>query len=429
VDLAWISLAALVVTIVVSCTTEVNPGLLAVVFAWVIGVYAGPSPIGLKSVLGGFPTELFLTLVGVTLLFAQAQDNGTLEAVARAAVRGCRGNVGLIPLAFFGLALTVASIGAGNIAAAALVAPLAMAVAGRAGISPFLMTLTVAHGSVAGALSPFAPTGIIADGLMDRLGLSGHAWRIYVANAVANAAVAIAGYLLFGGWRLFGRKYDDGAAGADPGQELDPKFNAKSKEPFGPRHAMTLALIVCLIVAVVGFQVHVGMGAMVIAIVLTFSGLADEKRPLKAMPWSVIVMVCGVTVLTSLLEKTGGIDRFTTIIARISTERTITGVIAFVTGLVSVYSSTSGVVLPAFLPTVPGLVQKLGGGDPLGIALSILIGGHLVDVSPLSTIGALCVACAPPETDRRSLFNRVLGWGLFMAIVGAIGCFLVFGRD
>ena len=72
-DLAWISLAALAVVIVASCTTAVNPGILSVVFAWVIGVYLGPMTgrtIGLKGVIAGFPTELFLTLVGVTALFA-----------------------------------------------------------------------------------------------------------------------------------------------------------------------------------------------------------------------------------------------------------------------------------------------------------------------------------------------------------------------
>jgi di/tricarboxylate transporter len=414
-DLAWISLSALVVTIVLSCTTTVNPGFVAVVFAWIIGVYLGKTPIGLNGVIAGFPTDLFLTLVSVTLLFAQAQGNGTLDRVARGAVRGCRGNVGLIPLAFFGLALTIASIGAGNIAAAALVAPLAMSVAARARISPFLMTLMVAHGSVAGALSPIAPTGLIANGLMARLGLSGHAWRIYLGNLAANVAVAAIGYLLFDGWRLFGRSFHD-----DPAE-------AESQERFGLRHALTLALIAALIVAVVGFGVHVGMGALTVAVVLTLAGLADEKAAVKAIPWGVIVMVCGVTVLTALLEKTGGIDRFSTIIARVSTARNVTGVVAFVTGVVSVYSSTSGVVLPAFLPTVPGLVQKLGGGDPLAIASSILIGGHLVDVSPLSTIGALCIACAPPDADRRVLFNRVLAWGLSMAIVGALGCYLAFG--
>ncbi len=98
------------------------------------------------------------------------------------------------------------------------------------------------------------------------------------------------------------------------------------------------------------------------------------------------------------------------------------------TGLISVYSSTSGVVLPAFLPSVPGLVAKLGGGDPLAIASSILIGGHLVDVSPLSTIGALCIASAPIAADGTALFNQVLTWGLSMSVVGAMGCYLAFGK-
>src|SRR3954470_17749174 len=208
-DLAWISLAALVITVVISCTASVNPGVVALVFAWLIGTYLGPAggkAIGLKGVVAGFPSELFLTLAGVTLLFSQADANGTLARVTRAAVRGCRGNVGLIPVAFFGLALALASIGAGNIAAAALVGPMAMAVADRAGIPAFLMTIMVAHGAVAGALSPFAPTGIIAGGLMSRMGLSGYEWRTYVFNLLANLFVAFAGYFALGGWRLLRRR-------------------------------------------------------------------------------------------------------------------------------------------------------------------------------------------------------------------------------
>ena len=193
------------------------------------------------------------------------------------------------------------------------------------------------------------------------------------------------------------------------------------------RHELTLAVIAALIVGVIGFKIHVGMGAFAAAALLSLLRAADDKETIRAMPWGVILMVSGVTVLTSLLETTGGIDLFSSILARFSSQRSVTGVIACVTGLVSVYSSTSGVVLPTFLPSVPGLIQKLGGGDPLAIASSILIGGHLVDVSPLSTIGALCVAGAAASEDRRLLFNRLLAWGLSMAVVGAIFCFVVFG--
>jgi hypothetical protein len=52
------------------------------------------------------------------------------------------------------------------------------------------------------------------------------------------------------------------------------------------------------------------------------------------------------------------------------------------------------------------------------------IGGHLVDVSPLSTIGALCLTAA--SDDNRALFNQLLAWGLSMSVVGALLCYLVF---
>jgi di/tricarboxylate transporter len=153
---------------------------------------------------------------------------------------------------------------------------------------------------------------------------------------------------------------------------------------------------------------------------------ADEKEAIKRMPWGVVLMVCGVTVLIGVLEKTQGMALFTDLLATISSPGTVTFVVALVTGVVSVYSSTSGVVLPAFLPTVPGLVQRLGGGDPLGIASSMMVGGHLVDLSPLSTIGALCIAALPDGADPRKLFNQLLAWGLSMTIVGSVICWLMF---
>ena len=58
-----------------------------------------------QEIIAGFPAGMFLTLVGVTLLFAQAQTNGTLDKLAARAVKLARGNTGLIPLIFFVLAL------------------------------------------------------------------------------------------------------------------------------------------------------------------------------------------------------------------------------------------------------------------------------------------------------------------------------------
>ena len=88
-DLAALSLAALVLAIVISSTTSVNVGFLAISLAWIVGVYIGD--MSTREIISGFPTSLFLTLAGVTLLFTQAQVNGTLEKVAHRAVLSCRG--------------------------------------------------------------------------------------------------------------------------------------------------------------------------------------------------------------------------------------------------------------------------------------------------------------------------------------------------
>jgi Na+/H+ antiporter NhaD/arsenite permease-like protein len=425
-DLAWISLAALLLVMVVSCTNTVNAGLLAIALAWILGIYVATAfgrPLEMKQLVAGFPTDLALTLIGVTLLFSQAQVNGTLDKVARFAVGACRGDLGLIPLMFFLLTAILSSIGAGNIAGSALMAPLAMTMAHRTGIPAFLMAILIAHGALAGALSPVSPTGIIADKLMHtELGLSGFEIRLYLYNLAANAFVGLAGYLLFGGWRLFGRKHQETPA---PSNATDAPTSTPAAT-WTWANTVTSLVIAALIIGVVFFQVHVGMGAFAAAVILTVLRAADERKSMQLIPWGVILMVCGVTVLTSLLEETGGLDRFAQLVSRVSTPRTVTGVIALLSGILSVYSSTSGVVLPALLPTVPKLIAQLGGGDPFAIACSVVVSGHLVDSSPLSTVGALCIASAPLDENRQTLFNQMLAWGLSMALVAAVGCYLFF---
>lgn len=193
------------------------------------------------------------------------------------------------------------------------------------------------------------------------------------------------------------------------------------------RHRVTIAVIGLWIVAVVAFKLTVGMAAFAAAAIIVLANVADETASVRRVPWGVIIMVCGVTVLISLLEKTGGMDLFTSLLAWMASPSTVNGVVAFTTGLISSWSSTVGVVMPVFLPAVPGLVAKVGGGDPLAVALSINVGGAMVDVSPLSTLGALCVAAVSDVGESRVLFRQLLIWGLSMSVVGAVLCQLLAG--
>lgn len=401
---ALASLLALIAAIILSITTRLNVGLVAIGLAWIIGTWL--TDLGPEAVIRGFPTSLFLTLTGVTLLFACASANGTLEQVAHRAVRLARGNGAILPLLFFLISGLVASVGPGSISTVALIAPLAMAIGARAGLPHFLTALMVANGANAGNLSPFSAVGIIANSKMAEAGIGGHEAKVWFANFAAHVVVSLAAWA----W-LVRRRPRAPAAGVTVPAVIPALTRAQN---------FTILILLGWIAGVLIFRLNVGLSAFAGATVLIGVRAADEIQAMHQVPWRILLMVSGVSVLIGLLEVTGGMDLFTTLLSRLATPGTVNGVIALVTGTISIWSSTSGVVLPAFLPTVPGLIEKLGGGDALAVALSINVGSSLVDVSPLSTLGALCVAAVPDTREAAKLFRQLLIWGLSMAVVGAL---------
>src|SRR6185503_9855574 len=167
-------------------------------------------------------------------------------------------------------------IGAGATPASALLAPPAMAVAATAGIPPLLMAIMAGNGALAGTLSPFAPTGIVAHGVMRRIGLGGVEWQTFLYNALAHTLEGFGGFMILGGWRLFRQP-------ANAAVQVEPQV-----EVMDIAHWLTLAGIAGLIVGVTAFGMHVGLTALGIAALLILVRAADEKKAIRAMPWGVI---------------------------------------------------------------------------------------------------------------------------------------------
>ena len=216
------------------------------------------------------------------------------------------------------------------------------------------------------------------------------------------------GFMLLGGWKLF-------RGGAGSVRIADVESHSMEQ-----RHWLTLAAIGALVFAVAGLRMDVGMTALILSAALILLRTVDESRAIQRIPWAVILMVSGVTVLVAMMEETKGLELLTTGIAHVSSPQSVVPIVALGAGVVSIYSSTSGVVLPAFLPMVPDLAQRMGGVEPLPIAWSMNVGASLVDLSSLSTVGALFIAGAAPGSDSKLLFNGLLMWGMSMAAVGAL---------
>ncbi|KYZ77678.1 C4-dicarboxylate ABC transporter [Anaerosporomusa subterranea] len=416
-SLPVISLIALAIAIIISCVSTLNIGALALGLSLIVGHYIGGMSVA--DILKGYPTSLLIMLAGTTFLFAIAQVNGTLTKVTKHVMKLAKGRVGMIPIVLFFIATIVSSIGAGGTTTAALMAPTVMVLAGEMRISRLLMAVMVINGTNAGTMSPIVPGGIIAAGIVGKMGVGDLSISMWLNTTLIHFAAGLIAYFLCGGMKLWKEN------GNLAQQQL---LASMTIEPFNRDQKLTLAGIIIFIIGACGFKMDIGLGAFAIASTLALLRVVEEDKAIKAMPWGAILMVTGVTVLIQMMSKVGGMDLFASIMAKVSTPATVNIVAGTLSGVVSAYASTTGVVLPAFLPLAPLLIQKTGAppADLIPLLNSIVSCGFIVDSSPLSTSGAIFLANAPAEDNKVKLFRNLLVWALSMAVVGSILCWLFF---
>src|SRR5574341_23186 len=266
------SLVALLLAIALSFSARIHVGVAALALAFGLGLFV--PGLRAEAVAGAFPSSLFLTLLGVTLLFAASEANGTLARVARRAVRLARGDARVVPWLLFAVAFGVSAVGPGAIPSVALVAPLAAAVATEMRLSAFLGALFVANGANAGNLSPLSAVGIIANSRMAESGLVGHEAKVFAANALAHLLVTAAAYAI---WR-FRRPVTAEAslAGAPPAEPLDL------------RQRLTFVVIAAWALGAVVLRLPVGLSALAAVVVLLACRAADEAATLRVVPWGAV---------------------------------------------------------------------------------------------------------------------------------------------
>ena len=415
-SLAIISLAALIIVIIVSCVSTRNIGIMALGVALVIGHYLG----GMKvdEILKGYPTSLFIMLAGTTFLFAIAQINGTLEKVTKYVIKGIRGNIALLPFLLFLIALVIGAAGPGPTVTAALMAPTVMLLAKELDVNPLLLAMMAGNGGHAGGMSPIAIGGIITTGLTAKLGLTDVSTVIWLNNVLVHVIASVIAFFVFGGMKLV-KSQRQGESSVLANLQV---------EAFTREQTTTLIGLFVYIIGVIGFKMDIGLGAFLVGMVLVFLKTADEDKAIKAMPWGAILMVTGVTVMITLMTKVGGIGLFAGLIAIFSTTSTISLVTGFVSGLISAYASTTGVILTTFIPMAPILLEKVGAPatELMPLISAIVSCGFVVDMSPLSTSGAIYLANAHVSEDKAKLFKNMLMWGLSMSVIGAIIAWVAF---
>ena len=402
-------IVGLVVLFVLGTALPVNMGALALVMAFVVGGLYVDMPAA--AVLAGFPGDLFVTLVGITYLFAIAQNNGTIDWLVRQAVRSVRGHAAAIPWMMFLVTALLTSVGAVSPGAVAIIAPVALRFSQQYRISPLMMGLMVIHGAQGGGFSPLSIYGGITNQVVARAQLAGNDMHLFLASLIFNLLVAVGVFFVFGGRTLLRQP-------AARVELMEASEAPSADNRLASAQVLTLLGLIALGVGSLVFELNVGLVAISIAVVLTVLFPKDQARAVDQIHWSTVLLICGVATYIAVLQKGGAVAYVGESVSSAGAPLLGALLLCYVGGIVSAFASTVG-VLGAIIPLAVPLLL-LGHVDAVSVVAALAISSSIVDVSPFSTNGALVLASAH-GLDREQLYRQLLAYsGVVVALAPLI---------
>ncbi|KQS68453.1 SLC13 family permease [Modestobacter sp. Leaf380] len=434
-----ISILALVAIFAIATFLPINMGALAFVAAFLVGTLA----VGMTTddILAGFPGELVLTLIGVTYLFAIAQNNGTVDLLVRGAVKLVAGRVAFIPWIMFAVTAVLTAIGALSPAAVAIIAPIALGFAAKYRINPLLMGMMVVHGAQGGGFSPISVYGVTVNNIVADNDLPSSPITVFLASLFFNLAIAAVLFVVFGGRQLIGRKVTDelpaeettapdGSAG-DPvisghGTSAGSSVDTSERTATGRvtvEQVLTLVGLVALAVLALVFDLDIGFVSITIATVLALFSAARHKGAVMQISWSTVLLIAGVLSFVYVLQEAGTIAYVGESVTSIGAPLVVALLLAYIGAVVSAFASSTAIIGVAISLAVPFLMAGQIGA--VGVVVALAIASTIVDVSPFSTNGALVLANAQ-DVDRDRFYKQMLAYSGVVVVVGPLVAWLVF---
>ena len=408
---------SIVASIALGYATKINIGFFAIVFAYLIGAFAMDIPV--SEIIAMWPVKIFFVILTVTLFYGFAMANGTLEKVANWLLYRSRNIPWALPLVVFLSATLIAALGAGFYTVLAFMAPMALMLSVRTGMSATVVAMAVNYGALAGANFMTSQSGVIFRGLMEDNGIDKQ--QSFANSTAIFVATMIIPLVVIGTYMLTNRK------------AINIKVEATKPEPFNTKQKQTLALILTLMVIMLAApilsqatdnetiialadKVDISFLAMAFTVIALLMKLADQKAVMATVPWNTLLLISGVGMLISVAIEAGVITQLADWVSGNIPEILIPMAVALISAFMSVFASTLGVVTPALFPIVPAIAESTG-IEATVLFVCIVMGSQATAISPFSSGGSLVLGARPQEIEESKLMNGLL----FKAIPAGLG--------
>ncbi|WP_456284362.1 SLC13 family permease [Microbacterium sp. JZ101] len=461
------SIVALLVFFTMGTVLRINLGALALIATFIIGtVLLGKPPADLLAL---FPVDLFVILVGTTMLLGVAQANGTVDWIVGLCVRAVRGRVAFLPWILFLISALMSTMGPG---AVPLLAGIGAKFITRYTLNPVLIGLMVVHGAQAGAFSPITPYGVVVNGMMERFGLTPEPWVLYVCVMAFNTLASIIGFRAFGGRGILGRKDDldaafgeasvestspvagssglkvdatgrisgggagvhQGAGGESGGDAVATQATASIATELKPGRSRiqrpsfhqiaTLIALIVFVTVVTAFNTDLGFTSLIIAVALLLVHSGEIRgRSVGFVAWPTLLLVAGVLTYVGLMQEMGTVAIIAEGVGAVGSPVLAILICCYIAAAVSSVASSLGII-GILIPLVLPFLQS-GDVSVIGTIVAVAICATIVDVSPFSTYGAMVLANSH-GVDVKVYERKLLGYTGVLILLAPAATWAVF---
>ncbi|PNV63536.1 hypothetical protein C0033_02400 [Clostridium sp. chh4-2] len=423
-----LTLAAIIICILLNYKLNINLGIPAIIFAWLIGCFCLNMKV--KAVVSQWPTSIVFQLMCITMFFAFATQNGTMKKVADSFIYRFRKQTWMIPLVIYFAGFSIGGMGAPGATANIIMSVIGFNIAAEVGLHPLIIAAVACHGGAAGSELPWSAQGIIAKGVIQEYWpehADSYTWKLWLAYLILSLVICIGVSLIFGGFKKRAaleyakpesftkeQKYTLIIIGSVVGLSLlFPIIN-------------TLCPGITIVKLLAGYM-DIQMLCMVGILLCILLKLGNQKEAIaKGVPWSTIVMLGGMAMLMNIAGEAGATDYIAALLSKNMSPAVIVAILGVLAGFLSFFSGGMSVVFPMLASLVPPIAEATG-IPAYAMLAAICCGARITALSPFSTGGALIMGANPVEKNAKLLFNGQLVISLVsLALVGAGGLIGIF---
>ncbi|MCQ2558255.1 MAG: hypothetical protein MJ135_03945 [Oscillospiraceae bacterium] len=394
---------ALVISIFLNYRYKVNIGLVAMSFAYLIGSFC--LNMSIYGIIDLWPVRSIFGVITIPMFFSFPRMNGTMEKISKEVLYIFRRQVWALPMVFWLVSWVIGAVGTGITTTTILTGTICFPIGLSVGLPAICVVVPVVFGATAGSLAVWSGYGVIAKGILssyfelpDAVTMS-----LFYAMTVLSLILTVLFCLIYKGFHT---------RGGNVVIEKPAPFNPVQKKTFivmlvfffftlGPQFLKIFSH--GSLVTYLSSHLDIQLLSAIFIVVCMLMNLADMKAAiLTGVPWSVYTMVGGMSMLLSLMAKSGVTDAVATWIASSLPLFLIPAMLCVLGGILSCFSGAISMAFPLLCSMAIPVAVKIGLPTEV-MAVSICMGCTAAATSPFGAIGSLAITLCPDESEHQKL--------------------------